>query len=561
MRTPPGAGPRPSPGSAVEPRAPYPREVDKTSAEVQDAVLQAVSGVAADFDLRDLLLGVVRAACTLSGARYGALGVIGRSRRHLVEFVTEGVTDEERARIGHLPTGRGLLGHLIVHQEALRLDDLSRHPSSSGFPPGHPPMKTFLGLPVKVRGHVFGNLYLTDKTTGPAFTADDEHAVTALAGLAGLAIDHARLLMTAERRARWLEAAATTPSEVLRAADTEQAVDAVLRAALRASEGTTALAIAPDAAPDALGTFTVRAAAGDLSRDPRRTLADLHPALMLAMASSQTRWAELPGDGSAVMTRLSLDTMTRGALVIVLPRRAYAEHLGEDFDFVANFAGQASLVLERRHTRAMQQEIAVLAERNRIARDLHDGVTQRLFALGLQLQAVERQSPPGVRERLRTVTNDLDATIREVRQSIADLRPSERQQHSMRAKIQAVVAEYGRVLDSEPVLRIEGPVDTLVDPALRHHVVAVLREGLSNASRHASASTVRVSVAATPGELVCTVSDDGVGFDPAEARSGLVNLAERAAELDGTFEITAGEPRGSVLTWRVPIATPPPRPS
>ncbi|WP_402465089.1 GAF domain-containing sensor histidine kinase [Isoptericola aurantiacus] len=527
--------------------------MDETSAEMQDAVLQAVSGDAADFDLRDLLLGVVRAACTLSGARYGALGVIGRSRRHLVEFVTEGVTDEERKRIGHLPTGRGLLGHLIVHQEALRLDDLSRHPSSSGFPPGHPPMTTFLGLPVKVRGQVFGNLYLTDKATGPAFTADDEHAVTALAGLAGLAIDHARLLMTAERRARWLEAAAATPSEVLRATDTQEAVHAVLRAALRASGGATAMAIAPDPAPEAVGTFAVRAAAGDLSRDPRHTLADLHPALMLAMASSQTRWVDLPGDGSAVMTRMSLDTMTRGALVIVLPRRGYAEHLGEDFDFVANFAGQASLVLERRHTRAMQQEIAVLAERNRIARDLHDGVTQRLFALGLQLQTVERQSPPEVRERLHTVTDDLDATIREVRQSIDQLRPSESRQHSLRAKIQAIVSDYSRVMQPAPVLRIDGPVDTMADPTLHHHVVAVLREGLSNVSRHAASHEVHVDVVATRDELTCVISDDGKGFDPNQARSGLLNLEERAAELDGTFEITPRAPHGTVLTWRVPV--------
>ncbi|MFC8597312.1 GAF domain-containing protein [Isoptericola sp. NPDC057191] len=527
--------------------------MDKTSAEVQDAILQAVSGVAADFDLRDLLHGVVRAACTLSGARYGALGVIGRSRRHLVEFVTEGISDDERAQIGHLPTGRGLLGHLIVHQEALRLDDLSRHPSSTGFPAGHPPMTTFLGLPVRVRGHVFGNLYLTDKTTGPTFTADDEAAVTALAVLAGLAIDHARLLMTAERRARWLEAVATVPSTVLRAAGTDEAVDAVLHAALRASGGLTAMAIAPDPSPDALGTFVVRAAAGDVSEDPRRTLAQLHPALMLAMASSETRWADLPGGGHAVMTRLSVDTLTRGALVIVFPTRGYAEPLGEDSDFVANFAAQASLVLERRHTRAMQQEIAVLAERNRIARDLHDGVTQRLFALGLQLQAIDRQAPPAVQERLRTVTHDLDETIREVRQSIAGLRTVGGQSHSLRAKIQAVVAEYARVLDPAPLLRVDGPVDTMVDPVLHHHVVAVLREGLSNASRHAAAHGVWVTVEAGPDELTCSISDDGVGFDPALARSGLVNLADRAAELGGTLELTPRQPRGSVLTWRVPI--------
>jgi signal transduction histidine kinase len=538
-------------GHAGRPPPAYAPQVERTSAEVQDAILHAVSGLTSDFNLRDLLVGVVRAACDLSGARYGALGVIGSSRRHLIEFVAEGISDEVRGRIGHLPTGRGLLGHLIVHQESLRLDDLTSHPSSAGFPPEHPPMTTFLGVPVRVRGRVFGNLYLTDKSTGPTFTPEDESAVTALAGIAGLAIDHARLLMTAERRARWLEATAAIPAAVLRASSTDDAVDIVLRECLRASGGLTAMAIAPD--PDTLGTFTVRAVAGDLGRDPDRTLADLRPALMLAMASSETRWADLPDDGGAVMTRLSIDTLTRGALVIVLPRRGYAENLAEDSDFVANFAGQASLVLERRHTRAMQQEIAVLAERNRIARELHDGVTQRLFALGLQLTAVERRSPPDVQRRLHAVTADLDATIREVRQSIVDLRPPDRQRHSLRAKVQVLVSEYARVLEHAPVLRIDGPVDTLVDPAIHHHVVTVLREGLSNAARHATATTVWVEVVATPGQLTCTVTDDGVGFDPAAARSGLVNLAARAAELGGTFEIAAHHPHGSVITWRIPI--------
>ncbi|ANC29888.1 GAF domain-containing sensor histidine kinase [Isoptericola dokdonensis] len=534
--------------------------MERTSAEVQDAILHAVHGLTSDVDLRDLLVGVVRAACDLSGARYGALGVIGGSRRHLVEFVTEGIDDEGRARIGHLPTGRGLLGHLIVHQEALRLEDLTTHASAAGFPPGHPPMTTFLGVPVRVRGRVFGNLYLTDKTTGRAFTAADEDAVTALAGVAGLAIDHARLLLSAERRALWLEATAAIPTAVLRAASTDDALDVVLRECLRASGGLTAMAIAPG--PDAPGTFTVRTAVGDLGRDPERTLADLRPAVLLAMASSETRWADLPGAGGAVMTRLSIDTLTRGALVIVLRRRAYAEHLAEDSDLVASFAGQASLLLERRHTRAMQQEIAVLAERNRIARDLHDGVTQRLFALGLQLTAAERRAPPDVQELLHTMAKDLDDTIREVRRAVVHLRPSDRQQHSLRAKVQALVAEYTHVLDRSPALRIDGPVDILVDPALHHHVVAVLREALSNAARHAAATGVQVEVVATVDELTCTVADDGVGFDPAAARSGLLNLAERAAELGGALTISSRDPHGSEIVWRVPLpggGTEPPR--
>lgn len=520
---------------------------------MRDAILQAVGGISSEFDLRDLLAGVVRAACSLSGARYGALGVIGRSRRQLVEFVAEGMTEAERERIGHLPTGRGLLGHLITHQEALRVGDLRTHPASSGFPPGHPPMTTFLGVPVSVRGRVFGNLYLTDKTTGPAFTAEDEQAVTALAALAGLVIEHARLLMTTERRARWLEATALMPAEVLRASRPADAVDAVLRRALEASDGATAMAVAPDAD----GRFAVRGAVGDVTTDPARTLREVHGALMLALATGSTRWVDLR-EGGAVMTRLTLDPLTRGALVIVLRRGRYAETLTEDPNLVATFATQASLVLERHHTRAMQQQLAVLAERNRIARDLHDVVIQRLFALGLQLQAVDRTSSGDVHERLVAVMEEVDATITEIRRSIVALRPPDGQRPSLRSKVADLVTEYGHVLGHRPALSTSGPLDTLVDPAIHHHVVAVLREGLSNAARHAEARHVRVELAVGANRLTCTVVDDGVGPGRITARSGLANLAERAAELGGTLDVAPRAPHGTTLTWQVPLRAPAP---
>lgn len=544
----------PCPGLAAGGGPVYAQDVDRTSHEVADAILQAVNGVSTDFDLRDLLVGVVRAACMVSGARYGALGVIGRSRRHLVEFVAEGLSDDERRAIGDLPTGRGLLGHLIAHHEPLRLDDLSQHPASSGFPPGHPPMTSFLGVPVTVRGQVFGNLYLTDKTTG-RFTAEDERAVIALAGLAGLAVDHARLLMRSERRGRWLEATAGLPAAVLRTDRPDDALAAVLRQALTAvEEEATVLAVAPDRDPVALGRFAVRAAAGHRADDADAVLAELRPALMLAMASGTTRWTELT-EGGAVMTRLSVDAFTRGALVVVLPREQYVDG-GDDSDLVTNFAGQASLVLERRHTREMQQQLAVLAERNRIARDLHDGVTQRLFALGLQLQTLEKGLPEQSRAPLRTVMQDLDATIAEVRRSIVDLRPVDQHRHSLRAKVQSLVAEYAPVLGRSPMLTVDGPLDTLVEPSVHHHVVAVLREGLSNCARHAGATTVWVEVTATPERLTCVVSDDGVGPAPSAPRSGLRNLGDRATELGGTLALTRRVPSGSTLTWQVPLPDP-----
>ncbi|WP_175559040.1 GAF domain-containing sensor histidine kinase [Sanguibacter gelidistatuariae] len=522
--------------------------MDRASAEVQDAIEQAVSGISSDFDLRDLLVGVVRAACTLSGARYGALGVIGHTRRQLVEFVTEGVNDEERARIGPSPIGRGLLGHLIDHPESLRIDDLRTHPASTGFPPAHPPMTTFLGVPVRVSGRVFGNLYLTDKTTGSTFTADDEKAVVAIAHLAGIAIEHANLLVMTEHRARWLEATALMPADVLRAHLPQNALEAVLHGALDAAQGLTAIAIAPASA----GQFTVRAAVGDLSTDPSTTLQTLRPTLMLAMATSSTRWIDLPV-GGAVMTRLVIDTLTRGALIIVLPQGGFAENVADDSEFITNYASQASLALEKHHARTIHEQLAVLAERNRIARDLHDVIIQRLFALGLQLKTISSAVEPGIADRLHEVIDDLDATIGEIRRSIVDLRPTH-QQRSIRAKIHGLVTEYSHVLGYAPALTITGPLDTLLDPALHHHVIAVLREGLSNSARHASATKVWLAIEVTPAQLTCTVTDDGTGPEQPGLRSGLRNLAERAAELGGTLQIASRSPRGCTLTWTVPLS-------
>ena len=526
----------------------YAQGVDKTSAEVQDAIVRAVNGASSDFDLRDLLMGVVRAACTLSGARYGALGVIGRSQHRLVEFLAEGVSDDERARIGQLPTGRGLLGHLIDHPHPLRIDDLSTHPASTGFPPHHPRMTTFLGLPVRVRGRVFGNLYLTEKDTGTPFTADDEKAVLSMAHLAGIAIEHANLLVMAERRSRWLGATALVPASILAAQRPQDALEAVLSNALEAAQGLTAFAIAPTQS----GDFAVRAAVGDLRRPPATTLEEIRPVVMLAMATSSTRWIDLPTAG-AVMTRLVIDPLTRGALIIVLPDGRFTETVADDSDLIANYANQASLALEKHHTRTIQEELAVLAERNRIARDLHDVVIQRLFALGLQLKTISNRAEPATADQLETVIDDLDTTIAEIRRSIVDLRPPH-QHLSVRTKIHGLVTEYSHVLGYSPAVTIHGPLDTLLDPDLHDHVIAVLREGLSNSARHARATRVWLDITVTPTQLTCTVTDDGIGTGRSAPGSGLRNLGDRARELGGTLRVAGRSPHGCVLIWQVPLA-------
>lgn len=525
----------------------YARRVDNSSAQAPDATRWTAGDHVSSIDLKDLLAGVVHSARTLSGARCGALDVVGDTPHHLVPLVAQGARDDEHARVGRLPGWDALLGRLIDHPRPLRLDHLATHPASPRSAPATSPTTTFLGVPVMVHGQAFGTLCLTDKTTGPVFTAEDERGVVAMAHLAGIALEHAHVLAISVRHARWLDATALVPADVLRARLPRDALVAVLDRALEAAHGVAAFAIAPASS----GRFEVRAAVGDRSVDPARTLEELHPALMLAMASSRTRSVTL-ADRTMVMTRLVLDPLTRGALVVVLPAGRLTADASDDLDLLADYARQASQALERHHARAVREEIAVLAERNRIARDLHDVVIQRIFALGLQLTTISGDADARTAARLGGVIADLDATIGEIRRSIVDLRPADRAV-SVRGKVRSLVAEYAHVLGHSPTLRMSGPVDTLLAPVLADHLVATLREALSNVARHAAASRVWLSVDVTPVRLTCTVADDGVGCERSDSHGGLRNLSERAAELGGTFRLDGREPHGSLMTWQVPL--------
>ncbi len=234
------------------------------------ALLDAVTAISSDLDLNAVLTRIVEAACQLTGARYGALGVVGGDS-FLVEFVTTGLTQEQRARIGDLPHGRGILGLLIHHPEPIRLDDLATHPQSTGFPPNHPPMGSFLGVPVRIRGTVFGNLYLTEKEGGASFTAQDQALVEALAGTAGFVIDNARAYGLSERRRQWLEASASLAEALQPPIQLEAGLTEVARAArVMTSASATAVLHFEAGAP-------VRnvAAAGDTLAAVEEALADL----------------------------------------------------------------------------------------------------------------------------------------------------------------------------------------------------------------------------------------------------------------------------------------------
>jgi signal transduction histidine kinase len=364
-------------------------------------LLNAVLTIGSDLDLPAMLRRIVESATELVDARYGALGVLDDARTRLAQFITVGVDEETHRAIGHLPEGHGILGLLIVDAAPLRLPDLGEHPESYGFPPNHPPMRSFLGVPILVRDEVFGNLYLTDKTTAEVFTDVDEELVVGLASAAGVAIENARL-----------------------------------------------------------------------------------------------------------------------------------------------------------HARV--QELALVEDRERIARDLHDTVIQRLFATGLSLQGstrLVRTEPDAAVARIEAAVDDLDVTVKYIRSAIFGLEASRAAAGGLRDRVLALTRDAAGALGFEPRVLFDGPIDTGVSDEVGAELLATLREALSNVARHAGASRAEVEVV-VGNEVVLRVVDDGIGppDEDAPRGHGLKNMAARAAERGGQFELRHGPPSGTILEWRVPLA-------
>ncbi|MFG1911991.1 GAF domain-containing protein [Kribbella sp. NPDC048928] len=537
--------------------------------EYQDrlrALLDAVVGIGADLDLNSTLDRIVSAACELADSRYGALGVVGPDGKRLVRFITHGVTDDEIAAIGPYPEGHGILGLLIEHPEPLRMHDLAEHPRSYGFPSNHPPMKSFLGVPIRTREHVYGNLYLTEKTGGADFTEDDERTVTALAAAAGVVIDNARLYADTEQRRRWHEVTAEITQLMLGQFDADQALQLI---AQRCCEVSGALVSGVLVADD--GELVVRAIDGptDYSRFVGRRLpADLPLLGQVVSDDGQVVLIEdlsqiLKDAGSlnefpagATLGRTAIaplpagGTDTGGFLVVALEQGANSR-VTDGADLVRMFAGQATLALERAQAQQDRDALAVLEDRDRIARDLHDLVIQRLFATGLQLQGMHRLARPEHQERLSRAVEDIDSTIHDLRAAIFELQHAP-DSSSLRADLQGLVSEYTETLGFRPHLTCTGPVDTAVPAAVRPQILAAVRESLSNVVRHAHASQVTVEVTVGAGLVVTRVTDDGVGIGATTRRSGLRNLSDRAEALGGTVRVSDNDPHGTVVELTAP---------
>ncbi|WP_309505829.1 sensor histidine kinase [Streptomyces pyxinae] len=529
------------------------------------SLLEAVVSVGRELDLSQVLRRIVEAGAQLVDAQYGALGVIGPDGRSLSQFLTSGLTEEQIARIGPLPAGHGLLGELIRHPEPLRLSDLGKHTASYGFPAHHPPMRTFLGVPIRVRDEVFGNLYLTDKRGGLDFDAEDESVITTLAVAAGVAIDNARLYESSQRQQRWLTAS-TEITNSLFSGDARRDVLALI--ARRAREITSARLADVTVPVPGTGDLVVELAVGaDDSLDG--LVLPVQGTLSGAARTSGSpvtsvclsRDDRFPADprreqdlGPAVA--VPLGTAGEGQGVLLLARDADQPVFTEsELESLLSFAGQAALALELSQRRRDAEQLALLEDRDRIARDLHDLAIQRLFATGMTLQSAARLvEHAGAAERVSRAVDDLDETIKIIRSTIFGLRAREDSAApSLRARAARAVGEAGTALGFPPRLSMEGLLDTDVPAEVADHLVAVLGELLSNAARHAHATRVEVALRATPGEVTLTVTDNGRGVPEGGRRSGLRNLAERAQQVGGTFGIGAPDGGGSRFVWTAPL--------
>jgi signal transduction histidine kinase len=522
------------------------------------ALLDAVVSIASDLDLHSTLQRIAEAAGALAGARYAALGVIGPDRR-LIEFITHGVSPEQHAAIGDLPTGGGVLGLLIDDPRPVRVPDITRHPQSFGFPPNHPPMHSFLGVPIHIRDQVFGNLYLAEKRGAAEFTEDDEAIVVALAAAAGVTIENARLYEVASRRERWLAATAEITTMLLGEVQRTGSLRLVARRARQAAGAELALVLLYD---DEAATLTVEVADGT-GADPlvgavlpaaETTFApavDEPRHLLLDHLGKAASWPGPVPAGPAALVPLAAGETLYG-LLVVAHRAGQPQHTDDDLPMLRTFAGQAALALERAQAQEEREMLVVLEDRERIARDLHDVVIQRLFATGLQLQTAARLAVrPEVTGRINSSVEDLDTTIRDIRTAIFELRKPATA--ALRTEIRAAVSAAAESLGFRPTLQLTGPIDTVVPEPVRPDLLAVLQEALSNVVRHARASQVRVAVTALDRQLSVAVQDDGVGSAGIEERGGLANLRERAAGHGGSFEVRPGSPGGTMIEWSVPL--------
>jgi signal transduction histidine kinase len=544
-------------------------------------LMEAMPEVISELDLETLLQRVLSIACELTGARYAALGVLDEDRHELERFLTRGVDDATRAEIGDLPRGRGVLGVLIDHPTPLRLADVGSHPSSYGFPAGHPPMSTFLGVPIRIRGEAWGNLYLAEKQGGE-FTDADEETIVLLAGWVGIAVENARLYARERRRAGELEHAmhgmrATT--DIAKAVGGETELERVLELIVKRGRALVDAGVLTIALHDG-GELHVRAAAGRFRPELMEARIPLDESVAgrvmrtkrsqrLSDIATQLRFAL--ADYVDATTGLVVPLLFRGRAVGVLyafdRQVAGPEFSRDDEQLLESFAASAATAVATAQeftAHGLQRSIeASERERQRWARELHDQTLQDMAALRVTLSAARRS---GDAERLADAVDDtvqrLGEGIDELRAIITDLRPAALDELGTKAAMEALV-ERVCALPNGPEISLTvdldyeaGRSETRHTPNIEAAMYRLVQEAVTNATRHAGARHVQISVVESDGTLEIRVSDDGQGFDPRRRADGfgLIGIRERLALVDGALEISSRPGEGTELRATIPSA-------
>ncbi|WP_369176566.1 GAF domain-containing sensor histidine kinase [Streptomyces mutabilis] len=533
-------------------------------------LLDAMRSVGSGLELHSTLNRICETAADLANARYAAIGVVDEDGDGLAEFVHHGVDGPTARRIGHLPDGRkGLLGALIRDPEPIRLTDLAEDPRSCGFPQHHPPMRSFLGVPIRVQGEIFGNLYLSEKLAGEPFDDYDLAMVRVLATEAGIAIGNARLYEAAQQRERWIDGSVAVTTALLSGGDMDEALQVVAEQAHRLSGARAGIVLLP---ADGGGLEIVAVAAqhstnalGTVIPPDNGIVAELLEGrpMFVDDAATDPRMDDGPvrGYGPVMLLPLCRDGRVLGGLV--MPRaRGDRPYTRTERALGDRFASQAALALMMADAQRDRERLAVYEDRDRIARDLHDLVIQRLFATGMMLESAQRRElPPEVRDGVGGAVDELDVTIQEIRSAIFALRQPDEAPEGLRTRVLREIAMAAVPLGFTPSHRFVGPVDTAVGDLTAKNLIAALRETLSNAFRHAGATRIEVMVDATvtlpdgrPGVRL-TVADDGIGIPEGGRRSGLRNLERRAETVGGTSRVGPGIGRdgsGTAVLWEAP---------
>ncbi len=529
-----------------------------------DGLVEAMLEVGSGLELRPTLKRIVGVARKLVHARYGALGVLAPGGG-LAEFLCEGFDERVCQAIGGMPTGRGLLGVVPARAAPLRLDELSAHPAAEGFPEHHPALRSLLSVPVLVRDEVFGVLHLSEKEDGAAFTEADEVVLQALAAAAGIAVENARRYEELRARERWREAAAEIRSALLVATDSKEVLNLIAARARDLAEADyafIALADDPELPAEEVPELVVRVCAGldagaltgraipiqgstcgevFRGKAPRRV-----PALTYDLATGTGA-----AFGAALVLPLRAGDSVTGVLAALRARggRPFGPEL---LPLMASFADQAALALQLAGDQRRQRELDLLADRERIARDLHDHVIQRVFAIGLSLQSTQQRSrSPEIQVRIGEIVDELQELVRVIRTAIFDLHDGAQGGGQLRKRLHEVIAELTGDAGLRSTVRMSGPL-SVVPAALADHAEAVVREAVSNVVRHARATTVNLTVSVAD-DLAIVVTDNGVGIPDSAARSGLHNLVQRADAAGGRMAVTKVWDGGTRLAWSAPL--------